>query len=91
MGEKGKTQGEIGKILASEASLVVVWEGLPLALPVEFFFRRPRRFSQFSLNAEPGPKLRGWLYQGSTAFGVSMLTENDVYTMVPIVSVTIAY
>ena len=56
-----------------------------------FFFLPTPIFFSFSPNAEPGSRLRGWLYlQGSTAFGVS--TGNGVYTMVPdVLSVTIPY
>ena len=58
--------------------------------PIFFFLLTPIFFS-FSPNAEPGLRLRGWLYlQGSTAFGVS--TGSGVYTMVPDeLSVTIPY
>ena len=72
----------------SEASLVVGRTTAWLALLADFFLPTPF-FSPFSPNAEPGPRLRGWLYlQGSTAFGVS--TGNGVYTkMVPVLSVTI--
>ena len=58
--------------------------------PIFFFLLTPIFFS-FAPNAEPGLRLRGWLYlQGSTAFGVSR--RDGVYTkMVPdVLSVTIA-
>ena len=46
--------------------------------PIFFFLLTPIFFS-FSPNAEPGLRLRGWLYlQGSTAFGVS--TGNGLFT-----------
>ena len=56
-----------------------------------FFFLPTPIFFSFSPNAEPGPRLRGWLYlQGSTAFGVS--TGNGVYTVAPdVLSLTIPY
>ena len=57
MGEKGKTLGEIGKILASEASLVVVWEGLPrgsLCSPI-FFLANPEGFLNFPPMQSLGP------------------------------------
>ena len=82
----------------SEASLVVgrtttyllTW--LASLADIFFFFFLPTPiFFSFSPNAEPGPRLRGWLYlQGSTAFGVS--TGNGVYTVAAdVLSVTIPY
>ena len=78
----------------SEASLLVRRTSAWLASFADFFlfFLPTLSFFSFSPNAEPGPRLRGWLYlQGSTAFGVS--TGNGVYTkMVPdVLSVTIPY
>ena len=65
--EKGKKRGQIGKMLASEASPAVSWGGrkgrhsFPFpdyrsAFFFDFFFR-PRWFFSFSPNAEPGPRL----------------------------------
>ena len=76
----------------SEASLVVGRTSAWFASLADFFFLLTPIFFSFSPNAEPGLRLRGWLYlQGSTAFGVS--TGNGVYTkMVPdVLSVTIPY
>ena len=76
----------------SEASLVVGRTTAWLAsLTDSFFFLPTPIFFSFSPNAEPLPRLSGWLYlQGSTAFGVS--TGNGVNTMVPyVLSVTIPY
>ena len=91
MGEKAEKRREIGKIAVSEASLVVGRTSAWFASLADFFFLLTPIFFSFSPNAEPGLRLRGWLYlQGSTAFGVS--TGNGVYTMVPdVLSVTIAY
>ena len=50
MGEKKKKKrGQIGKILASEASLAVDWATSRLASPADFF--------PFSPKAETGPRL----------------------------------
>ena len=75
----------------SEASLVVGRTSAWFASLADFFFMLTPIFFSFSPNAEPGLRLRGWLYlQGSTAFGVS--TGSGVYTMVPdVLSVTIPY
>ena len=75
----------------SEASLVVGRTSAWFASLADFFFLLTPIFFSFSPNAEPGLRLRGWLYlQGSTAFGVS--TGSGVYTMVlDVLSVTIPY
>ena len=63
VGEKPEKRGEIGKIAVSEASLVVGRTTAWLAsLTSNFFFLPTLSFFSFSPNAEPGPKLRGWLY-----------------------------
>ena len=59
---KGKKRGEIGKILAREASRAVVWGGemggVPFPSPEYRSARFARRFfPPFSPNAEPGPRL----------------------------------
>ena len=92
-GEKAEKRGEIGKIAVSEASLVVGRTTTYLAGFTRrfffFFFLPTPIFFSFSPNAEPGPRLRGWLYLQGSTFGVS--TGNGVYTMVPdVLSVTIA-
>ena len=91
MGEKAEKRREIGKIAVSEASLVVGRTSAWFASLADFFFLLTPIFFSFSPNAEPGLRLRGWLYlQGSTAFGVS--TGSGVYTMVlDVLSVTIPY
>ena len=95
VGKGKKEKGEIGKIAASNRSKLSGGKDYHLACfarPMVFFFSANYTFFfLISPNAEPGPRLRGWLYlQGSTAFGVS--TGNGVYTMVPdVLSVTIAY
>ena len=75
----------------SEASLVVGRTSAWFASLADFFFLLTPIFFSFSPNADPGLRLRGWLYlQGCTAFGVS--TGSGVYTMVPdVLSVTIPY
>ena len=65
VGEKGKKQGQTGKISASE----LLWRGKGGAFPEyltahfarRFYFSPTPIFSPLSHNAEPGPRISSWV------------------------------